>query len=292
MLRRFVADLMFARGRPGLAAWLDPARPQFASAAALAARDAGRLARARRYAERALRVDPTLDEMHRLLSGLSLGGEDYLALLARLHEHLRPRTYVEIGVFRGKSMQLVRPGTAAIGVDPEPRLDAPLPPNVRLFTETSDAFFARDVRAHLGGLPVDLAFIDGMHHFEFALRDFMNLERLCTRGSTILVHDCFPCHESVARRERVTTFWTGDVWRLVVLLRTVRPDLSVHTIAAPPSGLCLVRNLDPASKVIRDNLDRLCAEYLALDFAHLRESAAEELSLYPNDWARVRELLE
>ena len=41
-----------------------------------------------------------------------------------------------------------------------------------LFPQTSDEFFARnDVGAELGGLPVDLAFIDGMHHFEFALRD-------------------------------------------------------------------------------------------------------------------------
>src|SRR5690606_25190786 len=122
---------------------------------------------ARRYAEQALRADPTLDAMHRLLSSLSLTGEDYLTVLSRLHEHLRPRTYVEIGVFRGKSMQLVRPETTAIGVDPEPRLDAPLPPNARLFVETSDAFFERDVRAELGGLPVDFAFIDGMHRFEY-----------------------------------------------------------------------------------------------------------------------------
>ena len=31
----------------------------------------------------------------------------------------------------------------------------------------------------------DLAFIDGMHHFEFALRDFANLERHCAPGSTM-----------------------------------------------------------------------------------------------------------
>jgi hypothetical protein len=230
--------------------------------------------------------------MHRLLSGLSLPGEDYLALLRRLHDHLQPRTYVEIGVFRGKSMQLVRPGTVALGVDPEPKPDAPLPPNVRLFAETSDRFFAqRDVRAELGGLPVDLAFIDGMHHFEFALRDFMNLERVCAPGSTILLHDCFPCHESVARRERATTFWTGDIWRVVVLLKKYRPDLAVHTIAAPPSGLCVVRNLDPGSRVIAERLDELCAEFMALDFGFLRRGAEQKLSLYPNDWDRIRELL-
>ena len=43
---------------------------------------------------------------------------------------------------------------------------------------TSDDFFAsHDLAQVLGGRPVDLAYIDGMHQFEFALRDFMNLER-------------------------------------------------------------------------------------------------------------------
>jgi hypothetical protein len=62
----------------------------------------------------------------------------------------------------------------AIGIDPQPRLEHALGARMRLFTETSDAFFAgRDLRAELGGAAVELAFIDSMHLFEFALRDFM-----------------------------------------------------------------------------------------------------------------------
>jgi hypothetical protein len=281
ILRRLIADLLFP-----------PADPRLLSSKALAAHQAGDAKRARRFAERALALDPALDDMHRLLSGMALPGEDYLALLARMHERLRPRTYVEIGVFNGKSMSLVQPGTVAIGVDPEPRLREPLPANARLVVETSDDFFARhDVRAELGGLPVDLAFIDGMHHFEFALRDFMNLERLSGPQSVILMHDCYPCNEVAARRERASGFWTGDIWRLVVLLKKYRPDLAVHTIAAPPSGLCMVTRLDAGSKFIAGNLERLCAEFMALDYAWLRDDPAGKLNLFPNDWDRVGKLL-
>ena len=85
--------------------------------------------------------------------------------------------------------------------DPEPRLARPPAANHKIFAQTSDAFFAsHDLGSELGGVPVDLAFIDGMHHFEYALRDFTNLERFCTRVSVILIHDCYPFDRETAER--------------------------------------------------------------------------------------------
>jgi hypothetical protein len=221
-----------------------------------------------------------------------LHGAPYFDLLARIHQHLRPRTYLEIGVECGESLRLALPQTRALGVDPQPRLTYPLPGNVRVFELTSDEFFARhDVREELGGLPLDLAFIDGMHHFEYALRDFMNIERCCEPGSTVLIHDCFPRDRRTAQRERVTAFWSGDVWRLVVLLKKYRPELEIHTVAAPPTGLCVVRGLDPASRFIARNLDRLCEEFMRLDYSFLDRQRAAKLNLFPNDWQGVARLL-
>ena len=97
--------------------------------------------------------------------------------------HLRPATYLEVGVSRGESLQLVGPATLALGIDPEPRVGFTLSSNQRVFAQTSDEFFARpDVPALLGGQPLKMAFIDGMHHFEYALRDFVNIEPLCSCG--------------------------------------------------------------------------------------------------------------
>jgi hypothetical protein len=306
MLKRVWAELLFScgsalldAGHPRLALWhlaraarVEASDPGFLCVVALAASRAGDRNQAARLCELARELDPELGAAHELLAGLFMHGEDYFGVLERLHKHLRPSTYVEIGVATGVSLRLVQPGTAALGVDPQPVIAFPLPEGARVFSETSDEFFARhDVRAELGGLPVDLALIDGMHHFEYALRDFINLERLCGPESTILIHDCFPYDRLTARRERVTGFWSGDVWRLVVLLKKYRPDLSIHTIATPPTGLGMVRRLDPSSRFLQENLQRLCEEFLALDYGFLGKDRAAELNLFPNDWGKIRALL-
>lgn len=230
---------------------------------------------------------------HVLLANIEMAGEDYFRVLARMHSHLKPKTYLEIGVFRGASLQLVPETTQAIGVDPEPCLDNPPGPNQEVFAETSDDFFAKhDVRAEFGGKPIDMAFIDGMHQFEFALRDFINIERNAHRGSVVLIHDCYPLDEQTAARERATAFWSGDIWRLILILRKYRPDLEVHTVTTPPTGLGLVYNLDPASTVLSDNLDAIVREYLATDFSVLNAGKRDLLNACGNDWSAIARLVD
>ena len=189
---------------------------------------------------------------------------------------------------RGKSATS-RP---VIGIDPAPMLISPPAANHRIFTETSDAFFAaHDVKSEFDGLPVDLAFIDGMHHFEYALRDFANIERYCTRESTILIHDCYPLDGQSARRDGVPPFWTGDIWRLIVLLKKYRPELAIHVIGTAPTGLGVIRHLDPGSRLLTEHHDQLVAEFMALDFDYLNDDKAGKLNLVPNDWESTRSLL-
>lgn len=228
-----------------------------------------------------------------LMSRLALPGENYFRVLRRIHRHLKPRTYLEIGVSRGRSLEQVLPGTRVLGVDPQPRLARAPGPDVRIFSLTSDEFFARhEVRTELGGVPLELAFIDGLHRFEYALRDFINIERCCAPGSVILMHDCYPLDERTAQREQVTGFWSGDIWRLQLLLRERRPDLIVRTIATPPTGLGIVLNPDPGSRVLAERPDELIREYLAKDFAVLAGRQAQALGLIANRWPDIRALLD
>lgn len=229
-----------------------------------------------------------------LMSQLALPGEDYFRVLARIHRYLRPRTYLEIGISRGESLKLVGPGTQVLGIDPQPNLAQAPPVSVRIYRETSDDFFAKfDPRAELGGAAVELAFIDGLHRFEYALRDFINVERACAPSSVILIHDCYPLDERTAQREQVTGFWSGDVWRLLLLLRTERPDLTVRTIATRPTGLGIVLKPDPTSRVLAGRLDELTAQYLAKDFSVLAAAGqAEALGLVENRWPAIRSLLD
>ena len=48
---------------------------------------------------------------HQMLAELEFPGEDYFRVLARIHEHLKPATYLEIGVDQGHSFEIVRPET-------------------------------------------------------------------------------------------------------------------------------------------------------------------------------------
>jgi hypothetical protein len=242
---------------------------------------------------RAALAGPEHERVRRHLARLDLPGEDYFRLLERLHAYLQPQTYIEIGVHTGKSLRLARPVTRVLGLDPAPRLKKPPTANTRIYAETSDAFFAHhDVIALLGGARLDLALIDGMHQFEFALRDFINLERLCHRRSVVLVHDCYPLDERSAARERSTGFWTGDVWRMLLLLLKYRPDLSIQTLAASPSGLGLILNPDPDSRLLAEAYPRLVEEGLRLEYAALERDKAGLLKRFPNDWTRIQALLE
>lgn len=252
----------------------------------------GRIGESLTCSRAALACSPDFAAARTLLGATPVHGEHYALLLRRIHEYCRPRTYVEIGVFEGESLRLVAHATRAIGIDPEPKPGVAPGPNQLLFRETSDAYFAsHDLRAELGGLPVDFAFIDGMHRFEFVLRDFINLERHCAPGSIICVHDAYPISRELASRERREHTWTGDVWRAILALKAYRPDLAIDTVAAPPSGLSIVRNLDPESRVLSERLESIVEQYMKLDYSEVENAKGELLNLFPNDWEQIRPLL-
>ena len=144
-------------------------------------------------------------------------------LLSGLHMRIRPRTYLEIGVSNGRSMMLSR--TRSIGVDPGFKIDRPIHCDIQLSRVTSDEFFAGDDPVgHFDGVPVDLAFIDGMHLSDFVLRDFMNIEPLMADAGVVVLDDVLPRNGLEAARDRKTEAWTGDVYKAVEILRRRRPS--------------------------------------------------------------------
>jgi Glycosyl transferase family 2/Methyltransferase domain len=174
------------------------------------------------------------------------GTVSYLEILDRLHRELAPAQYLEIGVRHGTSLVLAR--GPATGIDPELALERDLPPATRVVALTSDEFFAELP----SGFTSDLCFIDGMHIFEYALRDFMNFERCAAPGAVTVINNIFPNHPAQAERARRTCAWTGDVWQLANVLQRHRPDLFLLPLDAAPAGLLLVAGLDPANRVLWD----------------------------------------
>jgi hypothetical protein len=184
--------------------------------------------------------------------------------LSAVHERYRPRSYLEIGIDEGHG--LARSATRTIGVDPHFHLTTEVACDLKLVRATSDEFFARpDAISWFPEEVVDLTFIDGLHLFEFALRDFMNAERTSGPCSAIIFDDIFPRSVAEASRERHTLFWAGDTYKVMLALERFRPDLAVIPLDTQPTGLLLVLGLDPESKVLAARYEDIVAEYAARD---------------------------
>jgi len=223
---------------------------------------------------------------------LVLPGPSYRDILRRLHDVLRPRTYLEIGVEHGTTLAFAAHSEHIIGIDPAP---APpgrvLPARARYFQMTSDAFFEGHARLDVLPAAVDLAFIDGKHWFDYALRDFRAVEAWCEPGSTIVLHDCLPVAKAAASRQRRTRFWVGDTWKALECLLAERRDLQIAVIPCQPSGLVLVHRVDPQNTSLEPRLPALCAAYGALEYTYEAGSIPRHYPVVPNTEAHLSGLL-
>ncbi len=204
---------------------------------------------------------PVSGDVRRAGAESHAGCAPYFDLLRLAHARLEPRLYVEIGVRHGASLALAR--CRAVGVDPCSEITAQLGADVAVIPTTSDEFFA--LGAHASAVAAfDLAFIDGLHLFENALRDFINLEASASPTAVIAVDDALPCLPIQAERTRRTAVWTGDVWKLAGCLRRHRPDLLVYIADTRPTGTMIVAGLDPRSRVLDAAFGEIVGE-LSLD---------------------------
>ena len=197
-----------------------------------------------------------------------LSGDPYRTVLARLHTALKPRTYFEIGTLGGATLALSK--CASVAVDPRFVMkDSSCLLNKTkclLFQQTSDVFFAENKLTSLFGGHVDFAFLDGMHKCEYLLRDFINTEKQCHKNAMIVFHDCIPTEVPMTGRDGIDGkpeaphrkgWWTGDVWRTLWALIQFRPDLSITSLDAKPTGLILITNLHPNSTRLSDRYEEI-----------------------------------
>jgi hypothetical protein len=189
-----------------------------------------------------------------------------------LHSTLQPRGYLEIGVQFGDSLHLAK--CPANGIDPEPRLRYHQP-SARVYAQTSDQFFADNGSLqpnsdYLLGWHIDLAFIDGQHLFEYALRDFQNVERYANERTVIVFDDVLPRNQHEAARAQCPGDWTGDVWKVPKLLQTNRSRLHQHWVNTDPTGTYVVYGFDPT--VRQDDI-----------YSRIRDLGLEAWEVVPDD---------
>lgn len=191
-------------------------------------------------------------------------GMPYHRFLRTLHEACLFDWYLEVGCRSGKSFAPVRSKTVAV----DPFFQAEInvigkKPALHVFQQTSDDFFSSGFLAR-NRIRFGLAFLDGMHLFEFLLRDFMNTEAAMDPNGVILLHDCVPYGPDMLTRDLDNLpkgAWTGDVWKLIPILQRWRPELRLTVLDCEPTGLVCVSGLRPKSRVLAANYDRIVLEW-------------------------------
>src|SRR5665647_2354979 len=111
------------------------------------------------------------------------------------------KRYLEIGVFNGEVFFKIK-ASQKYAVDPVFRfvietkykmmLGNLSNVNAKYFTKTSDDFFKEDAPKLLSKKKIDICFIDGMHEFDFVLRDTLNTLKYLDDDGVIILHDCNP----------------------------------------------------------------------------------------------------
>ena len=194
---------------------------------------------------------------------------NYLHFLRALHRNVY-EGYFEIGTRTGDSLVLSQ--SPSIAIDPFFQLNENPIGNkdfCLMFQETSDSFFENRL-PKLSGLKCQLAFIDGMHLFEYALKDFINLAKISSEKALFLFHDPIPWTFKMATRNNETLerneAWTGDIWKLVHILIDAGMKDNINLLGSAPSGLLAV--LNPDKKIIaklEKNYDKICAQWLDVE---------------------------
>ena len=116
---------------------------------------------------------------------------------------------------------------------------------------TSNQFFKNNEETF------DCIFIDGLHEYDQVKRDIMNSLNFLNDGGVIFVHDCMPrsfFEQAVPRSQHI---WTGDVWKLIVELRTKdNLDICVATLDMG-LGVILKRKNSNSLKINLNNFKNL-----------------------------------
>jgi len=159
----------------------------------------------------------------------------------------------------------------------------------RLFRLKSDDFFL-EKEMLLASRGIDVCLVDGLHTYEQSLRDILNALKYLTPKGVILVHDCNPSTELMARPAASINdliqlgipdwdgAWSGDVWKAIVHLRALRDDVDAFVLDCD-TGIGVVTKCRRKAPLTYSESD-----IRAMDFKCLANSRDSLLGLQPADY--------
>jgi len=205
------------------------------------------------------------------------------------------KNYLEIGVYNGHIFFRIK-STLKVGVDPEFKFDLLRkigktfinPYNIfnQYFSETSDDFFNSHANHLFGDKKIEISLVDGMHEYHYALRDTENVLKYLDENGVIVLHDCNPITKESGRsfdewkKSGMEYDWNGDVWKAIVHLRSLRPDVNAFVVDCD-YGLGIVTKRKPENMLSFSG-----NEINSLTYEDLNNHRGEWLNLKPVNYLK------
>jgi hypothetical protein len=224
---------------------------------------------------------------------------DRIAMAQTILNALGRQTYLEIGVDHGTSFIPIK-AKRKWGIDPCYTLSRLRlmkfrafsllgTRSERLFRMTSDDFFTKQ-KQMLASHGVDVCLVDGLHTYDQALKDVLNVLKYLKPRGVILVHDCNPSTELMARPARDIEdlisqkipgwdgAWSGDVWKAIVHLRALRNEVNAFVLDCD-TGVGVVTKGRP-----KNSLSCTEADIRTMDYNLLCQDRTVLLGLQPGEY--------
>ncbi|NQT22907.1 MAG: class I SAM-dependent methyltransferase [Candidatus Omnitrophica bacterium] len=161
----------------------------------------------------------------------------------------------------------------------------------KFYNMPSDDFFIKRSKI-LQDIRPDVVFVDGLHTFKQSLKDVNNAIKFINDDGVIVLHDCSPscaseaypaksyAHAAQLNLKGWTGYWSGDVWKTPVYLRSLRGDLKVFVL-----------DFDRGVGIVRKGKEARPLEYTptqieAMTYHDLDTKRAELLNLKRPDYAK------
>lgn len=174
---------------------------------------------------------PFIDLSH----GYATNSKWHQGLIIHLASILRPRVYLELGIFKcGLFNRMIPFAEQLIGVDANPEAGTHMAksPKVR-FVASTTSNFARHLRSE--PISIDMIFIDADHSREAVEQDFVNFFPFVKPHGLILLHDTHPMDKAATSPERC-----GDAYQAIESLSRKFEQFEMMTLPWHP-GLTLCR---------------------------------------------------
>jgi hypothetical protein len=188
---------------------------------------------------------------------------DRLQVIQYLINKKKYKQYLEIGVFNGDVFFKTKV-SRKFAVDPLFRFVKETKfkmifknvsnLNAKYFTKTSDEFFKDDAPGLFFKKKIDICFIDGMHEYDYVLRDVSSSLNYLDENGVIILHDCNPLIAEAEvsfedwKNRNYSGEWNGNVWKIILHLKSMRDDVNVFTLDTD-QGLGIITKGIPKSKL-------------------------------------------